>query len=176
MLTFEYLRTEPFARALVDRVRLGKPPELVCSAWFDDLTSLGGDGGVKKIAALRAEISRATNLEVYVNYYLDKRRRLLELPASRQAGLPFEHRGGHEQTPGQKLTPSGIVGVVGVSRVERVALEDVPGGACSGRLTVAEHELFAIFERFFRPPPRAVLMGWVGTQGRVPPPELFAVS
>jgi hypothetical protein len=176
MLTFEYLRTEPFARALVDRVRLGNPPELVCSAWFDDLSSLWGIDGVKKIARLRAEISSATNLEVYVNYYLDKRRRLLEIPSSRQPGLQFEARGTDEPTPGQQLTPSGIVGVIGVSRVERLAQEDAPGGPCTGRLSVAEDELFAIFERVFRPPPRTVHMGWVGTQAHVPQPELFPVS
>jgi hypothetical protein len=176
MLTFEYLRREPFPRALVDCVRLGNPPELLCSAWLEDLSPLLGTNGEKRIAALRAEISSATNLEVYVNYYIDKRRRSLELPSSRQPALKFEEGDFDDLRLGRQQIPSGIVGVIGVSRVQRVALEGTHGEALTGRLSVNEHEFSSIFERHFTPPPRSVFIGWVGTQQQVPQPELFPVS
>jgi hypothetical protein len=177
MLTFEYLRKEPFARHLVDRVRLGNPPELLCSAWFDDLSSLLGPAGSENISVLRAEIGAATNLDVYVNYYLDKRRRPVELPVSRQPGLPFEKNGVGELPSGHSVvSTSGIVGVVGVSRVERRSLEHASGQTFVGRHSISELELRSVFERIFKRPIDVFLMGWVGTQQRVPQLELFAAS
>ncbi len=176
MLTYEYLRTEPFARALVDRVRLGNPPELLCSAWFDDLSSLMGTGGMMNIAALRSEILSATNLDVYVNYYLDKRHRLLDLPASKQTGLPFDDDRTDDSSHASPRGLSGIVGVIKISRVERISLEGLTGQASVGQCAIGEHELRSIFERVSTPPPNAFLMGWVGTQPTVPQLDLFQVS
>src|SRR5438552_17289765 len=120
MLSFEYLRKVAFSQVLLDRVRLGRPPDLLFSVWLDDLSALLGVSSESTIKTLCSQISDLINMEVYVNYYVDKRERAITFDLSKRSSFLFGNNG---ETPTHELGQStigkrsGVVGVVGVNRV-----------------------------------------------------------
>lgn len=142
-LVFEHLRTAPRSRELVDRLRLGRVPELLATAWIKDaseLTKPGGKGMVRLIEALRADLGP----DVYANYYLDKRERSIRLakstvPTLFEAAAP-SHRESESYGP-----PSAVIGIVGTARARRTKRE---------LIRAALESVFGIVE--------TVSLGWLG--------------
>jgi HD superfamily phosphohydrolase len=121
VLTFEHLRKNPFSRMLVDRVRIGKPPELLFTAWVEDLTPFFGEQSEQTIRDLCEQISALSNMEVYVNYYIDKRERAIQIKPSQLNSLlsTDSHLKACNEKEIIKGTASGIMGLVAMSRIER---------------------------------------------------------
>lgn len=168
MLTFEHLRRNSFARMLIDRVRIGKPPELLFSAWIDDLSPLMGEGSKETINLICQEMSALTNMEVYVNYYIDKRERPIKFNHSKSTSLfgsdTAEVTSNGSELPVKKK-PAGIIGIVGVSRIERIAKETEPSeiqGTLSKR-PIKEELAVTALERILNQRLAAFSLGWIGT-------------
>jgi HD superfamily phosphohydrolase len=168
MLTFEHLRRNPFARKLIDRVRIGKPPELLFSAWVEDLSPLLGEGSSETIYAICQEVSALSNMEVYVNYYLDKRERSISLDVSKSTSLLASDVAeviNNGSTSQSGKSRSGIVGLIGVSRFERVAKESESfesKGNMSKR-PISEDLAVEVLERILKQRLTTFSLGWIGT-------------
>lgn len=167
-LTFEHLRRVPFSKALVDRVRLGKPPELLFSAWIDDVTPLMGRNSQTTISKLCERISHLSNLDVYVNYYLDKRQRPITFDVSKRSSFLF----GNDSNTDADLTPDNnsqkrraVIGMVGINRVERYATS---GSTMKDAQKLAKRRLdepsaIAILQDVFSQAVQHFSLSWLGT-------------
>ncbi|HSH61827.1 MAG TPA: hypothetical protein VK988_19710 [Acidimicrobiales bacterium] len=132
-LVFERLRAEPRSCQLVDRLRLGRVPELLASAWIADASELTRPGGktmTRLIEALRAEIGP----DIYANYYLDKRERPIRLRTSKVLTLFGEPPVTQESESAG--SSSAIVGVVGSGRSRRISLDTIRAALLSVFSTV----------------------------------------
>jgi HD superfamily phosphohydrolase len=128
-LVFEHLHRNKFSRELVRRVRLARPPEILFSAWLEDVSPLVGTGSETITEKLVESLQQLTNMEVYINFYADKRKREFDLDPSSQLGLwgtssPHAHAQADEN-PISKMGTRGIVGGIALSRTVR--------RACAGR-------------------------------------------
>jgi hypothetical protein len=83
-LVFEHLRQDAFARDLVDSVRLGSPPRLVFSANVADVSPLLRTSR-EEIEMVCTEASNLVHRPVFLNFYLDKADRQIDLPPSQGA-------------------------------------------------------------------------------------------
>jgi hypothetical protein len=81
-LIFGHLRHHPYARLLIDRVRMGSFPDLLFSAWIDDLGALVGPGSLDATEKLCSALSEIWCTDVYVSFIIDKRERRISLPAA----------------------------------------------------------------------------------------------
>jgi hypothetical protein len=168
MLSFEHLRKVPFSQVLLDRVRLGRPPDLLFSVWLDDLTPLLGVSSESTIKTLCSQISDLINMEVYVNYYVDKRERAITFDLSKHSSFLFGNNGErptHELGQSTVGKRSGVVGVVGVNRVEKYA-RDTAAASDDQRLAkrpLSKEPLIEVFEKFLDQPVRSFSFGWLGT-------------
>ena len=77
----------PKSRELIDRVRSGRLPELVASAWIPDLSPLLGADSDLVTVELLDRLSSFMRSEVYINFYIDKKERKVTLPRSRSLTL-----------------------------------------------------------------------------------------
>ena len=162
-LMFDHLRRNPFAALLVDRVRKCRPPELLFSAWIDDLSPLLGRNGGDLLIALRTCLDERTGMKVYVNYYLDKRHRDVRMPLSQERTL-FQDTflSGEIPTGPQR---SGVLGVVGVSEAEYTGALGTVGavpaaGARNRSFSVSDFR--RVLESAFSQEVQAVSQGWIG--------------
>ena len=128
-LVFEHLHRNNFSRELVRRVRLARPPEILFSAWMEDVSPLIGKGSQTITERLAESLQQLTNMEVYINFYADKRKREFDLDSSSQLALwdtSVAHAGSQAgDTTTSKMGSPGIVGGVALSRAVR--------RACAGR-------------------------------------------
>ncbi len=173
-LTFTYLRSVPFSKALVDRLRLGNPPELLFSAWTNDLSALTGGQSGDTIRGLCDTLSNLTNCEVYVNYYLDKRARRIDLPVRSTMNLFASD----EPVPlnDDRLTGnSGVVGAIYVTRTERSSVEgaSVPFRQLAKRAASLEDMKNAL-QRHLCQPVLSASSRWIGVGS--PRPPVFSLS
>lgn len=161
-LTFTYLRSVPFSRTLVDRLRLGNPPELLFSAWINDLSVLTGGQSGHAIRGLSDALSDLTNCEVYVNYYLDKRSRRIDLPVRCNMNLFVPEQpatSADEQTAGN----GGVVGAIYVTRTERASVEDAQGPCKQlAKRVPSLDEINIALERYLRQPVHSASFRWIG--------------
>jgi hypothetical protein len=170
MLSFEHLRKSSFSRLLLDKVRLGKPPELLFSVWLEDLSPFLGQRSESTIRLMCQEISGLINMDVYVNYYLDKRERPIRFDlSSRCLSLFTDNDEVSKFSLGEiaNRNQSGVVGVIGVNRVEKFATRP---SASNEEQKLAkrpwrEESLVAILERVLCQPIHNLSLGWVGTPG-----------
>jgi HD superfamily phosphohydrolase len=172
-LVFERLRRHPFARKLVDRVRIGKPPDILFSAWIDDLSPLLGKDGARVSATICQEISELTNKAVYLNYYVDKRERVTQIPRSRESSLlnwPPSNTGPSCTAP--KQTPRGIIGIISLPRFERSTESSTDVTSLAAR-PIELSCILKILQRTFGEEPKQYTSGWVGTRGE---PQQFQLS
>jgi len=164
-LMFEHLRRSAFSRLLVDRLRAASPPQLLFSAWLDDLSGLVGPRCGDTISTLCADISELANAEVYVNYYPDKRLRPVRLDMTDGSGL-FE-RAGRAGTVGPqspRAAWSGLIGGIFTSRVERVQAGGGTGTkARLSKRAVQLDDLVRILRKHLGCQPRACALRWLGT-------------
>jgi hypothetical protein len=183
-LIFKYLRKQPFPRRLVDRLRRGKPAELLFSLWLEDLSPLMGAEGEATMSRLRAAVADIVNMEVYVNYYVDRRRRRISLPVRGNRSLFSDERSARDACTvggeGKGSSAGGVVGVVGISRAERIQAE-------RGRLQSTVHQgaesismkgidsdaLGRCFEDILCERPRSIWRGWMGSH---PEPEQLSLT
>jgi len=113
----EELRKYDMSKRLIDQVRLNNPGRLVLSAWISDVSPLLGPGSEKVLDGIAREIGYKLGEEVYVNYYVDKRERKLNLPRSSRPvlfdddDLPVDGAIAQAASP-EPEGPSGIVGVI----------------------------------------------------------------
>jgi len=78
-LIYGHLRQVPQSRALIDDLRLGLLPKLICCLGHDDLTSLM-HGGIRAVSEMCALVSSRIGYDCYANFYVDKRERQIRLP------------------------------------------------------------------------------------------------
>ena len=162
-LTFTYLRGVPFSRALVDRLRLGNPPELLFSTWISDLSILTGEQSGHVIRGLSAELSDLTNCEVYVNYYLDKRSRRIDLPVRGNMNLFVPEAPATILEEQQTTGAGGVIGAVYVTRTERASVEGTPGPFKQLAKRVASlDEINAAIVRYLSQPAHSTSFQWIG--------------
>lgn len=165
MLTFEHLRRQPFSRALVDRVRAGNPPELLFSAWLADLSPLLGIRSGEVTQALVNEISALCNMDVHVNYYLDKRERPIRLATDREKTLFGNDSLGNTTAHGRPArSTAGILGVVAVSRSERFQWErsTIHAGSLARRPFELD-DVRLLLGRILGERPLHLSSSWIGT-------------
>lgn len=181
MLSFEYLRKSAFSRLLIDKVRLGKPPELLFSAWVEDLSPLVGKDSDATISNLCQQISDLINMDVYVNYYLDKRQRPITFDLSNRSSFLFGNTGEDAVSPSQVCSGkrSGVIGVIGVNRVERfatMASTPIEGQKLTKRPLRLE-SIVEILQNLLGQPIDTVSLNWVGTSNaKVHQESLFALA
>jgi hypothetical protein len=177
VLMFEHLRQKPFSKMLVDRVRLGKPPELLFTAWVEDLTPFFGKQSRQTISDLCDGISQLTNMEVYVNYYLDKRERAIHMRSTEYRSLlsvdsPPEPA---SDMSNAHQRPSGIVGMIGVSRIERYRHQSVQSDqSLLSRNPLDHSKAISLLENVLKQKLLAFSSGWVDTRLRQDQMSLFA--
>jgi hypothetical protein len=80
-LLFGHLRQHKYARLLIDRVRLGTFPDLLFSAWVDDLTPLLGADSQNVTEKLCSSLADVWSTDAYVSFNVDKRERRIDLPS-----------------------------------------------------------------------------------------------
>ncbi len=146
-LTFNLLRANPFSRHLVDRVRLGNPPDLLFALWVEDLEKVTTGSGRAGLNTLCLELKQLTNQEVYVNYYLDKRERSILLPRGRPRSLFATAEPETEHPATSNGNCSGMLGAVSVSRFERKADSIPPEPATPAAIDVSEETIVEMVER-----------------------------
>jgi len=167
MLVFEHLRKVPFARMLVDRIRLGNPPKLLFSAWIHDLRPVLGRGGADVLRTMSSDIAELTQMDVYINYYVDKRERSISMEASLDTSLLgscTEDRSMKDAILHAGSQPSGIVGAIAISRAVRH--DSRPDGAedvVPARRHFTEGALSSILKNHLGFPARALSIGWIGS-------------
>lgn len=162
MLIFDHLRKSPFSRMLIDRIRLGRPPEILFSAIFEDVSALITKGSEITINALCEEIARITNYDVYVNYYLDKSDRSISISPSNVTSL-FESSSmlNFKNEQWVSDTVPGLVGFVGLSRVRRASLYENPVSTDSlSKLPLDFGEVRTILEKYMGQSPISLSRGW----------------
>jgi HD superfamily phosphohydrolase len=168
-LTFEHLRRVPFSRLLVDRLRLGGPPELLFSAWVDDLSPLTDDRTGVLTTELCNDLSELTNTEVYVNHYVDKRLRRISGPPATQPALfdALAPAGAPNKSRWLTGSQAGILGAIYVSRTEKLApTADPPHRGSLSKRAARLDDMESILRRHLGRAPVAVSTGWVGTAPR----------
>jgi hypothetical protein len=170
MLSFEHLRKPAFSRLLLDKVRIGKPPELLFSAWLEDLSPLLGVSSESTIKLMCQQISDLINMDVYVNYYLDKRQRPIRFDLSNHSLSLFGSNGANSEStlspsPAGKPQPSGVLGVIGVNRVEKYATQasNAIEEQKLAKRAFREESLVGILESVLCQPIRNFSPGWIGT-------------
>ena len=162
-LSFTYLRRVPFSRALVDRLRLGNPPELLFSAWISDLSILTGEQSGKTIRGLSDALSDLTNCEVYVNYYLDKRSRRIDLPVRGNMNLFVPEEPATTPDEQQTTDTGGVVGAVYVTRTERASVDGAQGPYKGLAKRVASlDEINTALVRYLRQAAHSTSFQWIG--------------
>lgn len=182
MLSFEHLRKTSFSRLLIDKVRLGRPPELLFSAWVEDLSPLVGENSEATINLLCQQISDLINMDVYVNYYLDKRQRPISFELSSRSSFLFSSNGENAETPLRVTSTgkrSGVLGVIGVNRVERFATtaSTAIDGQKLAKRPLREESVIEILEKTLAQPINTLSLGWVGTSStQVRQEPLFALA
>jgi hypothetical protein len=162
-LIFKYLRNVPFSRTLVDRLRLGNPPELLFSAWVSDLSILTGERSGHALRGLSDALSEITHCEVHVNYYLDKRGRRIGLPVRSNMNLfaPEEPAARENE---QATSNGGVVGAIYVTRTERASVEGAQGPHKHLAKRVASlDEINTALERYLCQPVHSASFGWTGS-------------
>jgi hypothetical protein len=170
MLTFEHLRKNAFARNLVDRVRIGNPPGLLFSAWIEDLSLLLGENSGEIFAALNRELGNLANMEVYVNYYVDKRERPIHIEPSKNRHLLEDEAitdSLSESTEPVRRQPSGVLGAIALSRIDRFVCEsDAHDSTSLAKQVITEEQVSEVLKRILGQEPPCSSLGWVGTQSR----------
>jgi hypothetical protein len=177
-LVFEHLRRDPFGAALVDRVRGGKPPELLFTAWVNDLGPLIGPRGQDVIGTLSQLLEETTGMKVYVNYYVDKRQRHVRLEPSQEPVL-FE-------TPATLADPkigrlqAGILGVVAMTQAEFVgakAITTLEADVAGAKRAFKRESLQDILQRVLQQEvPLIAVQGWIGSHEATEQLQLFAAT
>ena len=173
-LTFDYLRKVPFSQALVDRLRLANPPELLFCAWASDLSVLTGQQSGHVILGLSDALSQLTNCEVYFNYYLDKRSRKIGLPVRDNMSLFIPDEPG---SPGdaQSASNGGVIGAVYVTRTERASAEGAQGPYKEVTKRPASlGDISATLERYLGQPIYSASFRWIS--GGSIPSSMFSLS
>jgi HD superfamily phosphohydrolase len=174
-LTFTYLRRVPFSRALVDRLRLGNPPELLFSTWVSDLSILTGEQSGRTIRGLSDALSDLTNCEVHVNYYLDKRNRRINLPVRGNLNLFVPEQPVATLDVQQATGTGGVVGAIYVTRTERAAVEGVQGPYKPlAKRVVSLDEINSALVRYLHQPVHSTSLQWIG--GNSTRSSMFSLS
>lgn len=174
-LVFEHLRREPFAAALVDRVRKGRPPGLVFSARIADLGPLLHDAGTRAVTdTLQQVLEARTGMKVCMNYYLDKRYRRIRLEPSRHPVL-FEEPTKPSHSGVEPGALGGILGAVGVSQAEFVGSTNAAAGVDTavGRRVLDCEEIRDILENTLGQEIPCVARGWIGSRALSDQLDLF---
>jgi hypothetical protein len=168
VLLFDHLRQQKFSRVLVDQVRKGSPPELLFSAWVDDLSPLVDQRAGTTMNRIRTQVEDGTGMRVYVNYYLDKRIRNIRMKLSQQPMLlPAGHFSWSDDTLVRTGPLPGILGIVGVTDAQYVgaSANEGPGRqAQSRRKHFGVPEFTSVIESVLDQPVRAASRIWVGTK------------
>lgn len=120
-LLFDRLRNFPFSRELVDRLRLGRVPELLASTWIADASELLAPGA-KEMKRLVEHLRREHGRDVYANFYIDKRERPISLPRSTIPTLFLPDEGSAAPPNGP---PGAVIGIVSLSRPRSTSLEGI---------------------------------------------------
>lgn len=114
-LVFQHLRLDPFSRALVDGVRIGSPPTLIFSADVEDLTPLLLSGSRARLRTFCAEVAELVRNPVFLNFYVDKGDRAIDLPMSEYPGQLAAESAADRDPPAEGATATGrLQGVVGL--------------------------------------------------------------
>ena len=181
-LTFEHLRRRPFSRMLVDRLRVGSPPDLLFSAWLEDLSPLMGTSSGNVITQLSRCLSELTNTEVYVNYYADKRIRLLGSRIAMRPtlfdGVPSESVGSDPVSRKDSHSRAGVLGALFVSRSEKVAAISAPSSEREGlaKRMVRRDQIERILEECVGCKPSAFSNSWISAPQRPTKPSLLLTT
>jgi hypothetical protein len=177
-LLFEHLRGEPFARMLVDRVRRGRPPELLFSAWIDDLSPLLGQSSGEIMSRVRVLLEERCGMKIHINFYVDKRKRNIRMGFSQE---PVLFSSSMEPTFGQqsavKPPPCGVLGIVGIGEGDYVGAygkADPKRDPTSRKRGFGAEEFREVLEVALGQKLRAASNSWVGTQGAPEQLRLFA--
>lgn len=182
MLSFEHLRQYSFSRLLLDKIRIGKPPELLFSVWLDDLSALLGPKSDLIIQRMCLEIADLINMDVYVNYYLDKRERPIRFELSTNCFSLFMDNSTAPEVLTKAITNErrpGVLGVVGVNRVEKFATNPIVAEEDQklAKRPFTEESLIGLLESILGQPIHDLSFGWVGTTARKSQQEsLFAFA
>ncbi len=179
-MVFDHLRRDPLARLLVDRVRRGRPPELLFSAWFRDLSPVLGVAGPDITRNIAESIEAGIGMKVYVNYYLDKRARRIQLGESKEPVL-FDSKVSHPLDEGciDVMSCPGLVGVVGISWAEHcnaLGSHQIRAPLAGRNRSYSVGDFRLTLERELGQPGVAASDGWVGTQQATNQLSLFSYA
>lgn len=162
----EKIRKYDLPKRLIDQVRLNSPGRLLLSAWFSDISTLLGPGSEKMLDSIAYEIGSQVGEDVYVNFYIDKRERRINLPRSSRLVL-FDDDSLLDQ-PWQQLDCTGrqpgIVGVISLpARMSRGSGEEPHDGPTAKRhLDLAQAG--RVLASYVGVNPDAISTRWVGSR------------
>jgi hypothetical protein len=168
----EVLRSYDMPKMLIDQVRLNNPGRLVFSAWVSDISALLGPKSGSVLDNLAYEIGSRLNEDVYVNFYLDKRERRLNLPRSSRPVLFADDSQGVEGQPTEAVNESdrptarpGIVGVISLpARMPRGSGNELSGGLIAKRHLDLD-EVGCMLASHLGARPDAISSKWIGSRG-----------
>ncbi len=164
-LVFLHLLRHPDSKRLMNRVRGGSLPNLLFSAWVEDLSPLLGADSAAVSDKLCAALSDAWRTDVYVSFNVDKRERAVRLPAAPASTL-FDPPVDDAPAPGAAARPvdqtrgskPGLLGAVGM------LLHEVPERRGRPAPDVALAATRAALEDAFGPVIDALDTAWLGVR------------
>jgi hypothetical protein len=162
VLTFRHLYDVPFARILIDRLRVGRPPRLLFSAILPQQ-----DDGVSTAEACEraaSELSALTQAHVYVDYYQDKRRRPTRMEIGNSRGLFSDEDGIHvfgtmNAASTARVT---VIGAVIVSQAE--AAHCYPSADIKAEHNLSDDDVLSVIVNSFGASANTVSRHWLGAE------------
>jgi HD superfamily phosphohydrolase len=163
----EELRKYDLPMRLIDQVRLNNPGRLLLSAWMSDVSALLEPKSEKILDGIINELAEQVGEDVYVNFYIDKRERKLNLPRSSRLMLldadslldPPTEPWREPDRPGRQ---PGIVGVISLpTRMPRGSAEE-PGDGLTTKRHLDLDEASRVLASYLGVYPDAISCRWIG--------------